>query len=35
MLLAMPIIAAYLSAVYAPQMVRNRKPGVRCTMPPM
>ena len=35
MLLAMPIIAAYLSAVYAPQLVRDRKPRVRCTMPPL
>ena len=33
MLLAMPIIAVYLCAVYAPQLVRNRKAAWRQTMP--
>ena len=34
-LLAMPIIALYLFALYAPQFVHRRKTTWRQTMPPM
>ena len=35
MLLALPIIAVYLCALYAPQLARSRKRAVRQTMPPL